>query len=226
MAKSGRSSRLAAEGELRSAPTRQALVEAAIETLQTDGFSGASARAIAKRAECNQALVFYHFNSVVDLLLAALDSVSNSRLKHYNAAVEGVGSLKALVEVAATIFREDLENGYITVLAEMIAGASSTPGLGAEVAARISPWKQFAEQIINSTLSGTALGELIPSGDLAHGAVALYLGLELLSHLEENREASQSLFDHAKRLTVIAEAFGVGEMLGEAPRAPREEHRK
>ena len=163
---------------------------------------------------------------MVDLLLAALDSVSDSRLKHYSAAVEGVGSLKALVEVAATIFREDLENGYITVLAEMIAGASSTPGLGAEVAARISPWKQFAEQIINSTLSGTALGELIPSGDLAHGAVALYLGLELLSHLEENREASQSLFDHAKRLTVITEAFGVGEMLGEAPPAPREEHRK
>ena len=226
MAKSGRSSRLAAEGELRSAPTRQALVEAAIETLKTDGFSGASARAIAKRAKCNQALVFYHFNSVVDLLLAALDSVSNSSLKHYSAAVEGVGSLKALVEVAATIFREDLENGYITVLAEMIAGASSTPGLGVEVAARISPWKQFAEQIINSTLSGTALGELIPSGDLAHGAVALYLGLELLSHLEKNRDASQSLFDHAKRLTVIAEAFGVGEMLGEAPPAPREEHRK
>ena len=223
MAKSGKASRLMAEGDLRSAPVRQALVEAAIETLKTDGFSGASARAIARRAECNQALVFYHFGSVVDLLLAALDSVSTSRLRHYSAAAENVGTLAELVEVATTIFLEDLENGYITVLAEMIAGASSTPGLGLEVAARISPWKRFAEQVINSVLGGTALGDLIPSGDLAHSAVALYLGLELLSHLEGNREASQSLFDHAKRLTVIAEALGAGGMLGAVAPGPKEE---
>jgi AcrR family transcriptional regulator len=37
------------------------------------GFAGASAREIARRADCNQALVFYHFGSVTELLLAGLD---------------------------------------------------------------------------------------------------------------------------------------------------------
>jgi AcrR family transcriptional regulator len=44
------------------------------------GFAGASAREIARRADCNQALVFYHFGSVTELLLAGLDDVSTRRL--------------------------------------------------------------------------------------------------------------------------------------------------
>ena len=44
------------------------IVEAAIETLKTEGFAGASARAIARTGGFNQALVFYHFGSVNELL--------------------------------------------------------------------------------------------------------------------------------------------------------------
>ncbi len=109
---------------------------ATIEALRDVGFSGTSAREIARRAGCNQGLVFYHFGSVTNLLLAALDEVSALRL----ATVPGRGGagpedLSELVETAETVFEEDLDAGYISVLAEMIAGASSTPGLGVEVAA-------------------------------------------------------------------------------------------
>ena len=44
--------------------TRAVLIAAAIDTLREAGFAGASARRIAKRAGCNQALIFYHFGSV------------------------------------------------------------------------------------------------------------------------------------------------------------------
>ncbi len=74
----------------RSDATRRALVEAAVESLRIDGFSGASARAIAARAGVNQALVFYHFGSVADLLLAALDDVSARRRSRYATAVDAV----------------------------------------------------------------------------------------------------------------------------------------
>lgn len=213
MAKPGTSSRLVTEGAGRSAATKEALVEAATETLKAEGFAGASARAIAARAGCNQALIFYHFGSVVSLLLAALDTVSASRLEQYGAAVEHVESPAELVEVAGAIFREDLDAGYVTVLVEMIAGASSTPGLGAEVAARIAPWRQFAQQIVDSALDGSALGSVIPSGEVAHGVVALYLGLELLAHLDGDRAASISLFDRAKQLATVLEVIGVGGFL-------------
>ena len=210
MAKSGTSSRVMSEGTGKATATKRALVEAAVETLKAEGFAGASARVIAGRAGCNQALVFYHFGSVVGLLLAALDAVSSARLEDYSAAVEQVSSPAELVEVAAAIFREDLDAGYVTVLVEMIAGASSTPGLGAEVAARISPWKQFAVEVIDSVLGDSALGSVIPSGEVAHGVVALYLGLDLLAHLGGDRAPALELFDHAKQFAALVELLGIG----------------
>src|ERR1700733_12376284 len=128
MAKSGAPSRLTEEAAPRSAETRRRLVEAALETLKTAGYAGASARAIAERAGSNQGLIFYHFGSVANLLLAALDAVSSERLAHYGASINRAGSLGELVGAATGIFSDDLEAGYVTVLVEMIAGASATPG--------------------------------------------------------------------------------------------------
>src|SRR5580698_2281741 len=98
MAKSGARSRVTVATTGRSADTRRLLVEAAIETLKESGYAGASARAIADRAGSNQGLVFYHFGSVANLLLAALDAVSADRLQQYAAAVAHLDSPQQLVE--------------------------------------------------------------------------------------------------------------------------------
>ena len=208
MAKSGTSSRVVARDSSRSAGTRRQLVEAAIETLKAVGFTGASARAIAERAGVNQGLIFYHFGSVADLLLAALDSVSAQWMEQYGEAVDAVGSASELVDVAMAIFREDLDAGHVTVLVEMIAGASSTPGLGPEVSARLGPWFAFAERALERTLGGSPLDPVLPVRDVAYGIVALYLGLEMLTHLNGDRTQALGLFEHAKNLAGLLEALG------------------
>jgi AcrR family transcriptional regulator len=205
MAKSGAASRVMERETGRSADTRRRLVQAAIETLKSEGYAGASARAIAERAGANQGLIFYHFGSVASLLLAALDDVSRRRLEQYGAVVAGVRSPAELVEAATAIFREDLDAGYVTVLVEMIAGANATPGLGPEVAARIGPWFTFAQGAIEKTLGGSALGSVLPGGEVAYGVVALYLGLEMLSHLDGDRAPALALFTHAGRLAQLFE---------------------
>jgi AcrR family transcriptional regulator len=207
MAKSGVASRRVASATGPATGTRQALVDAAIETLKSEGFVGTSARAIAKQAGCNQALVFYHFGSVVDLLLAALEEVSARRLERYTVAAAAVSSPSELVAVASEVFREDLDNGYVKVLVEMIAGASATPGLGAEVASRIAPWREFARRTLESGLSDSAVGPLVPLDDLSYAVVALYLGLEMLSHLDGDRSHAAAIFDHAGRLASLLEAL-------------------
>jgi AcrR family transcriptional regulator len=203
VAKPGRTSRPGPASGERSTATRQALVDAAIETLRFDGFAGASARAIAARAGVNQGLVFYHFGSVAELLLAALDEVSARRLRRYSVVVEAAGSPGELVAAAAEIFREDLDEGYVTVLVEMIAGAASSPALGEQVAARLAPWRAFAEQAIATTIAGSALESLVPTGDVAYAVVALYLGLEMLSQLDGDRAPALGLFDQARRLAAL-----------------------
>jgi AcrR family transcriptional regulator len=204
MGKSGSPSEVKkAGGGGRSAETRRLLVEAAITTLKEVGYAGASARAIAERAGSNQGLIFYHFGSVANLLLAALDAVSADRLAHYGASIDRAGSLVDLVAAATDIFSDDLDAGYVTVLVEMIAGASATPGLGPEVAARIAPWTEFAQRAIDSALADSPLGSVLPSRDVAYGIVAMYLGLEMLSHLDDDRAPALALFAHATQLATL-----------------------
>jgi AcrR family transcriptional regulator len=202
MAKAGRASQPAKAGASPHA-TRQALVDAAIESLRFDGFAGASARAIAARAGSNQSLVFYHFGSVAELLLAAIDEVSARRLERYTAAVDGVRTPADLVTAATEIFREDLDEGYVTVLVEMIAGAATSPELGEQVARRIAPWRTFAHDTIAAALSDTPLASLLPVDDAAYAVVALYLGMEMLSHLDGDRAPALSLFDQAGRFAAL-----------------------
>jgi AcrR family transcriptional regulator len=216
MAKAGTPSKLVERSSPRSAETRGQLVSAAVETLKTEGYAGASARSIAERAGVNQGLIFYHFGSVANLLLAALDAVSAQRLNRYETAVEGASSPTELVDAATAIFREDLDAGYVTVLVEMIAGASSTPGLGTEVSARIGPWIDFARRAIEHTLGGTPLDSILPSADVAYAVVALYLGLEMLSHLTDDPAPALALFSHAGRLVQLLSAAS-GPLPREAP---------
>lgn len=189
----------------RSGQTRVALVEGAIEALRTAGFAGASAREIARLAGCNQTLVFYHFGSVAGLLLAALDAVSERRMAAYQRVVADAGSVSELVESARSIFLEDLDSGHVTVLVEMIAGARSDPGLGEQVAARLAPWREFAEAAITGALASSPLARLLPAREAAHAVVAGFLGLELLASLDGDRAAALALFDRASVVAAMAD---------------------
>jgi AcrR family transcriptional regulator len=208
----------------RSVDTRRALVEAAVDVLRNDGFAAATARSIAARAGCNQGLVFYHFGSVVNLLLAALDEVSAQRRQRYDEVLAEVHRPSELVELAAQVFREDLDTGDAALLVEMIAGATSTPGLGAEVKARVEPWTAFAASALESVLGRSPLTGAVAPGEVAHAVVALYLGLELLSHLDGDRGPALALFDRARQLAALADLLthapsgGVG-----TPAMPRRE---
>jgi AcrR family transcriptional regulator len=181
------------------------LVAGAIAALREVGFAGASAREIARHAACNQALVFYHFGSVPELLLAALDDVSMRRLAAYSEIVEQAGSLTELIESARTIFSEDLDAGHVTVLVEMITGAQSTPGLGAQVAARLAPWREFAEAAVRKGLQDSPVAMVLPAKELAHAVVAGFLGLELLANLDGDHAAALTLFDRARSLAALLE---------------------
>jgi AcrR family transcriptional regulator len=190
--------------------TRKRIVDAAIETLKEEGFAGTSARAVAKRGGFNQALVFYHFGAMSDLLLAALDETSERRMSRYRETLEGVDDLGRLVELAGEVYREDLEAGHMTVLAEVIAGASAMPELGPEVVARLDPWVELTADALARVLDNSPLGGLLPRDDIAYAVVALYLGLELLTHLQGDRSRADALFAAAGRLGAVMQPSAGG----------------
>lgn len=178
-------------------------MEAAIEVLRHEGFAAATARGIAARAGCNPGLLFYHFGSVVNLLLAALDEVSSQRRQRYEPALAQARTLAQLVDLAGRVFAEDIDNGDAKLLVEMIAGTASTPGLAAEVKARVTPWARFAEAALAPYLARSPMAALVGAQEATHAVVALYLGLELLSHLDGDQAPALALFERARLLVPL-----------------------
>ena len=220
MAKAGPKTDAGLVSSTRSAEVRRALVGAAIDALRETGFAGASAREIAGRAGVSQALVFYHFGSVNGLLLAALDEVSAMRMAAYRDLLEHATSVAALAESARSIFLRDLDSGHVRVLVEMITGAQSVPGLGEQVAERLKPWRELAEEAMRRALGRSAAARLVPPADAARALVAGFLGLELLATLDGDREAALAVFDRAHSLARMLDVLG-GLRL---PATPRRTH--
>ncbi len=193
------------------ADTKERLVEAALATIKEEGYGGTTARAIAGRAGVNQALIYYYFGDIKNLLLAALDETSAKRMQSYQALLEKTETIEDLVQLAKDIYREDLAAGHVTVLSELIAGSLQHRELGPEVIRRLRPWIDFAEQSITKVTRGSVLETLIPARDVAVRIVAFYLGIDLLHQLDPADSPADRLFDHAARLAPGLEmlmAFG------------------
>ena len=209
MAKAGpRAAGGTAARRAQSVQVRDALVAAAIDALRETGFAGASAREIAGRAGYSQALVFYHFGSVNDLLLAALDEVSARRMDDYRGLLEDATSVAALAESARSIFSRDLDSGHVRVLVEMMTGAQSVPGLGEQVAERLRPWRELAEDAMRRALGRSAAARLLPPAEAAHALVAGFFGLELLASLDGDRAAAFAIFDRMQSLARMLDVLG------------------
>jgi AcrR family transcriptional regulator len=184
------------------AETRQRIVDAALDVLKREGFAGATSRAIARAGGFNQALIFYHFGSLDALLLAALDHTSAQRLERYRKAVDEAETVEELVSVAVGIHAEDRETGHTTVVAQMIAGSVARPELAPAMIARMEPWIDLCERALVKGFRRLGLTTALPTRDIAYAVATFYLGVNLLTHLDEGRRID-SLFRRIEELAPI-----------------------
>lgn len=181
------------------------MVDAALRTLIEEGYAGTSARAIAARGRFNPALIFYHYGSIDDLLLAALDKSSAERFERYRTAMSRPGTPDELVRRASELFREDVEGGHVTAVTELIGASLSKPQLRTELVARMHPWLELTEQVLDRVLADSPLNALAPAAQLAAFAIVSgYLGLNMLSRLMPDLSQTERLFQLFERLSQIA----------------------
>jgi AcrR family transcriptional regulator len=186
--------------------TRTVLLEAAALALAEDGIAGASARAIARRAEVNQALVFYHFDSVEGLLAEASVAISTRRAEVYAQRLGAVESFSALVAAARSLHAEERANGNLAVLVQLLAGARSHPNLGPAVARNFDLLAGEVTRTVERLLTGSLLDDLVDAGALGRSVAAGFLGIELVDVLSPADDAR--LFAALETLAGLADALG------------------
>ncbi len=171
----------------RSAPgevTRERILDAALDTLRAEGFLGTTARSIARTGGFNQALVFYHFGSVDEVLLSAVERMSQRRLDTYRGRLAEAPDLPGIVAVAREVLAEDVQRGAITVLSQLVAGAHGRVEFSRRLAASFDPWIDLVDEAVQRVLAGTGLATVVPSRDVAVAMTGTFVGVELLGQLD------------------------------------------
>lgn len=173
--------------------TRERLTVAATELLATRGFAAATTRAIGEHADCNPALISYHFGSLNALLLEVLDTSSAQRMSRYRDQLTQARSVKDLRAIIRRLYVEDRHAGHTTILAELVAGGLMDRDLGAQVAARVQPWVDLAEDALRQVLPTATLRRRAPVRELGYALVAVFLGLEILGQLAGDHSRDEAV---------------------------------
>ena len=126
--------------------------------------------------------------------MAATRTLSEARLERYRERVAAVTSLSELAAVAEQLHEQDMRDGQVTVLAQMLAGAASYPEIRADLMAVFAPWIELVESVAQRLLPDTPLAALIPTNDVAFAIAALFVGIELLVALDDDPERERRLF--------------------------------
>lgn len=182
--------------------TKERLMEAALATVREHGLIGTSARSIARTGDLNQALVFYHFGSVDELLIAALRRANERRLTRFAPEIEQVDDLGALVRLATELHggRDDPDHEAIAA----ITAGWSDEATAAQIVEALTPWDRLVADALARCLADSPLRALLPLDDIAHLVTALFLGIEIYSRIEPP-ERTEQLFTTLGGLAGMAE---------------------
>ena len=173
--------------------TKQLILDSALETVRREGLVGTSARAIAKTGDFNQALVFYHFGSVEELLLAALERAQQRRIARVGDELKAVKDLAGLVEVG-TKLHGGPDDPDSSALAAIVAGWSASSDVGARVLQTLQPWNEMVEAAIARALEKSPFKSFVAADDAAYLVSALFLGIEMLTRLDPSDTKADEIF--------------------------------
>ncbi|MEX0754873.1 MAG: TetR/AcrR family transcriptional regulator [Actinomycetota bacterium] len=188
----------------RGSETKDRIIDAAIETVRDEGFADTTAREIARRGGFNQALIFYHFGSVDELLMEAFGRVSSQQVAAYREAVSRVSSLSDLVDVARRLHHEDLASGSVTAVTQLMAAATD-PEQGGVLLDRFDEWIVLVEEALSRAAGNYPIASAVPPRQAAYAIAAMFLGIELMSRLDPERSEADAVFDVMETMARLIE---------------------
>lgn len=185
------------------AETRRKLIDGAIETIRGHGISGVSARTIAATAGVNQALVFYHFGSVHELLGVACLIHTRTAVETYQPRLDEVTTLGELLAAGRALHAGQAQTGNVQILAQLLAGSQNDPDLAKATGAAFTLWIDAIEQVLARVLTGSPVGDLLDIGGLARAVSAGFVGLELYEGIDA--AGAQQALDTLDQLGLLVE---------------------
>jgi AcrR family transcriptional regulator len=145
--------------------TRKALLDAAEDLLISEGAAGITNRKVANRAGVNRALVYYHFHSMEELLIAVLERVavavterSDSIYAHEHSFLDGWFKQMEATTTA------DFERGWNKVWLEAVTLAANRRRIRQQYLHASTATRDFRERRVDEMLEQLGIDrEVIPT---------------------------------------------------------------
>jgi len=185
--------------------TKDKLLAATADTLREAGIAGLSARAIATRAGVNQALIFYHFTTVADLVVAATKRTVDESVGYYRAEFAKACSLVELLQIGRGLHEREQELGNVRLMSQLMAGGQQDAILAEAAAYALSTWSEEIETVVRRLLAGSPLELIADPRGLAKAVSASFIGLELYEGIDP--VAGRSALDALEQLGMLVEVM-------------------
>ena len=174
------------KGQSRSAVTRLALLDAALECHQVEGFARVTTTDIAQCAGVSRGALLHHFPTKGALLIAAVDHLLARRVEEFRAGIE------------AGLLRFDRLDEAVDVLWSMFAGPAAVVWAELWVAARTNPdlREKMLDVDVRFTNESTALALQFLEGDpelFAVGELLKNFAFALMTGLAMKRLVSERI---------------------------------
>jgi AcrR family transcriptional regulator len=181
---------------------RERILNATVTALATHGYAGTTARSIAAIGGFAPGVIYYHFADLDAVHAAVATYSSRARATSYRGRLSGFTNAAELVEHLRQLYAEDVESGHVEAIQELISGARPGSPLAQTLAEQTREWESIAEQVLRELLRGTPLARLLKVPVVARAAVAYYLGVQTLTHIDRDTGRPEAAFRQAARLAV------------------------
>ncbi|SFW87916.1 TetR/AcrR family transcriptional regulator [Amycolatopsis australiensis] len=201
-----------------SQDTKQRLVDGVLEIVRQQGITAVSARSVATAAGANQALIFYHFGSVEELVAQACLSATEARVARYRDRFATVATVGELLELGREIRVAESAEGNLAVLAQTLAGAQGSQRLAEATRESLGKWITEVRAALERVLDGSPLADLADPGGLAHAVSSGFLGLTLFDTVDP--DGAEQAIAALEQLAVLVDVLdGLGPVATRAVRA-------
>lgn len=160
-----------------SSTTKQDLMAAAVRLTATAGARGLTARAIGAEAGVNQALIFYHFDSVENLLRLAYAGATEAMVRDYAEALGAAQTFADLYAVGERLGASSRADGSAALLTHVMAASHHDPQMAAALAASLGTWRDVVTDAVHRVVRHHGLDGVLDADGLAAALAAATIGM-------------------------------------------------